>query len=62
VCVCVCVSSSAYVGRCDLNEFGEAVDKKLTKNARYGHGFSVDEDTPMNAKLMIGTYNTHTHT
>jgi len=47
-------SSSMYVGRCDLDELGEAQDEVCSKKTslRY-QGVSVDEDTPTNAKIML---------
>jgi len=48
-------AASMIIARCDMNDLGEAMDKKC-------HGFSftkqcvsVDQDTPINARIMLGT-------
>ncbi len=46
---------SLILGRCDIRG-GEAVDKTLTRKCDLSKtGITVDDDTPINAKIMIGT-------
>jgi Ca2+/Na+ antiporter len=46
---------SMTVGRCDLNEFGEAIDGVCTRFSFVHQGISVDTDTPTNARVMLAT-------
>lgn len=48
-------SGAMALGRCDLNEFGEAVDGKCGKLSLVHQGVSVDHDTPINARVMLAT-------
>jgi Ca2+/Na+ antiporter len=46
---------SMMVGRCDFNEFGEAIDGSSTRFSLIHQGVSVDSDTPTNARVMLAT-------
>lgn len=48
-------ASSQIAARCDFNEFGEARDGVCGKWSWTKQGVTVDEDTPMNSKIMIIT-------
>jgi len=48
-------AASLWVGRCDMNEFGEAKDKVLTSTSLTRNVVSVDDDTRVNARIMLGT-------
>lgn len=42
-----------FIGGCDLNEFGEAIDKKRTSWNFFRTGVTVDHDTKLNARIML---------
>jgi len=48
-------ASCLLVGRCDINDVGEAVDGKCTGFSLTKQGVSVDVDTPTNSKIMLFT-------
>jgi len=48
-------SLSLFVAACDFDEFGEAIDKKRTSWNPSKVGITVDEDTPINSRIMIIT-------
>eukprot|EP01133_Synstelium_polycarpum_P000366 gene366-425_t len=48
-------SISLYLARCDLNRNGESIDGVCTSRSLTETGVTVDEDTPLNAKIMMAT-------
>lgn len=48
-------SGAAFLARCDLNEFGEAIDGRCGRFSLRHQGFTVDSDTPINARIMLAT-------
>jgi Ca2+/Na+ antiporter len=51
-------SGAMALGRCDLNEFGEATDgvcRKFSVSGLFHQGVSVDRDTMINARVMLLT-------
>jgi len=48
-------TASLFVAACDFDEFGEAIDKKRTSWHPSKVGITVDEDTPINSRIMLIT-------
>eukprot|EP00741_Cyanophora_paradoxa_P001378 tig00000480_g1334.t1 len=48
-------AASLYLGRCDLDGNGQAIQKRCTKTSLTESGVTTDEDVPLNAKIMLAT-------
>lgn len=46
-------SLSLFVAACDLNEFGEAIERRRTSWNFFRTGITVDADTRINARIML---------
>lgn len=48
-------AASMHLGRCNMDDLGEAIDGRCTGFSVTKQGMSVDKDTPINARIMLIT-------